>query len=321
MRNKNSIIPLLLSLCFVTINSFAQGDGPRSHLFSPTGVWAVNPKYLHLDQNLLPNGNILVKNADITVDVFPTTLVHTFSLGGKFARVFAMVNPGSVSAQAFIEPIASGQELSANGFSDGFLAFEYGLIGSPSLNAIEFSQHQPEFSLNGYFRYWYSGTYDSSKLLNLGTNRSTFELGTTMAIPFHKDASQNATWLEIMPTVQFYTDNNDPARSSMANKIEQKPLFVLENHLTHNLNKKLWVGADLRYQLGGKTKADGVSDNNRINALGGGLNLGYQISAPLSAYAGYGTVLIGDNDIQSNMLRFSLVFAYINLKKLKQPEN
>ena len=87
------------------------------------------------------------------------------------------------------------------------------------------------------------------------------------------------------------------------------------------MNKKLWVGADLRYQLGGETKADGVSDNNRINALGGGLNLGYQISAPLSAYAGYGTVLIGDNDIQSNMLRFSLVFAYINLKKLKQPEN
>jgi len=321
MTKKNIVILLLLSLYFVTINCYAQGDGPRSHLLSPTGVWAVNPKYLHLDQNLLPNGNILIKNADITVDVFPTTLVHTFSIGGKFARVFAMANPGSVKASAFIEPLASGQELSANGFSDGFIAFEYGLIGSPALNAIEFSQHKPQFSLNGYIRYWYSGTYDSSKLLNLGTNRSTFEFGTTMAIPFHKAATQNATWLEIMPTVQFYTDNNDPARSALANKIEQKPLFIVENHLTHNINKKLWVGADLRYQLGGETKADGVSDDNNINFLGGGINLGYQINAPLSAYVGYGTVLIGDNDIKSNMLRFSLVFAYINLKKIKQSKN
>ncbi len=320
MKKKYIVSLLLISFCFVTINCFAQGDGPRSHLFSPTGVWVVNPKYLHLDQNLLPNGNILIKNADIIVDIFPTTFVHTFSIGEKFAKVYAMVNPGSVKASAFIEPIASGEELSASGFSDGFIALEYGLIGSPALNALEFSQHKPEFSLNGYFRYWYSGSYDSSKLLNLGTNRSTFELGTTMAIPFHKEVTQNATWLEIMPTVQFFTDNNDPARSSTANKIEQKPLLILENHLTHNLSKKFWVGADLRYQLGGETKADGVSDDNSINVLGGGINLGYQINAPLSAYVGYGTVLIGDNDIKSNMLRFSLVFAYINLKKLKQPK-
>jgi hypothetical protein len=103
----------------------------------------------------------------------------------------------------------------------------------------------------------------------------------------------------------------------MANKIEQKPLFVLENHLTHNLNKKLWIGADLRYQIGGETKADGVPDGNNINILGGGLNLGYQISPPLSAYAGYGTILFGDNEAKSNMIRLNLVFAYINLKKLK----
>lgn len=318
MKHNASIIFILVFVVFFGESVLAQGDGPKSHLLSPTGVWAINPKYLHLDQNVLPAGNIYVKNSDITVDLFPTTLVHTFSLGGKFARVFAMANPGSVTAKALIEPFGSEQKLSASGFSDGFIAFEYGLVGAPALNAIEFSKHQPQFSLNGYFRYWYSGSYDSSKLLNLGTNRSTFELGTTMAIPFHKDISQNATWLEIMPTVQMYTDNNDPARSSTANKIEQNPTLIIENHLTHNLNKKLWIGADLRYQLGGETKADGVPDDNKINALGGGLSVGYQIIAPLSAYVGYGAVLLGDNDLQSNMLRFSLVFAYINLKKLKQ---
>ena len=121
----------------------------------------------------------------------------------------------------------------------------------------------------------------AKKLINLGTNRSTFEIGAAMAIPFHKEVSQHATWLEIMPSVQLFTPNNDPARSSTAQQVKQEPLFILENHLTHNFTKKLWAGVDLRYQLGGTTKADGVSDDNQINMLGGGLNIGYQILAPL----------------------------------------
>ncbi len=143
-------------------------------------------------------------------------------------------------------------------------------------------------------------------------------MGTTMAIPLFKDWNQNATWLEIMPTVQLFTNNNDPARSNTAQVVKQDPLFIIENHLTHNFTKKLWAGIDLRYQYGGTTKADGISDDNLINILGGGLNLGYQIAAPLSIYGGYDTILVGDNEAKSNMFRLSLVFAYINLKKLKQ---
>lgn len=311
------ILFYVLFIGIITPSTFAQGDGPRAHLFSPTGVWAINIKYLNLNQNLLPSGNILVKDADITVNIFPTTFVHTFGIGGNFARVFFMVNPGSLEATIDANPLDLEESLQAGGFSDGYVAFEYGFIGAPALNAIEFSKHQPQFSLNGIFKYWYSGSYNSSKLLNLGTNRSAFEIGTTMAIPFHKDVSQNATWLEIMPTVQIYTNNNDPARSNSANQIKQDPLFILENHLTHNFTKKLWAGIDLRYQYGGTTTADGISDDNLINIVGGGLNVGYQISAPLSIFAGYDTILYGDNDAKSNMFRVSLVFAYINLKKLK----
>ncbi|MFD1292779.1 transporter [Lutibacter holmesii] len=317
MPLKNKYILILL---FFSISSglFAQGDGPRAHLFAPKGVWALNVKYLHLDQNLLPGDNILVKNADIKIQLFPTTFVHTFGIGKKFARVFFMLNPGSLNANIATPIKEINEGLTASGFSDGYVALEYGLIGAPALNALEFSKHQPQFSLNALFKYWYSGTYNSEKLLNLGTNRSAFEFGATMAIPFHKNISENATWLEIIPSVQFYTKNNDPARSNSANVVEQDPLLIIENHLTHNFTKKLWAGIDLRYQYGGTTKADGISDDNLNNILGGGVNLGYQISAPLSIFAGYDKILAGDNNAKSNMLRVSVVFAYINLKKLKQ---
>lgn len=316
MRNFVIFLILWLFLSF-TFSVKAQGDGPRAHLFAPTGVWAVNPKYLHLEQNLLPAGNILIEDLDVTVDVFPTTFVHSFSIKGQLARFYAMVNPGTFSAKPEFTEIGIFDEINASGFSDGFLAFEIGLIGAKAVNAIQFSQQKPQFSLMGYFRYWYSGTYDSTKIVNLGTNRATFELAVPMAIPFHKEVGQNATWLEIFPSFQIFTDNNDPARGSFTEKVEQDPMFIIESHLTHNFTKKLWLGADLRFQHGGTTYADGQSDDNLISALGGGLNLGYQFLAPLSGYIGYGTVLTGQNNISSNMLRFSIVFSYINLKKLK----
>ena len=308
------IVFLLLLLSVTTF--FAQGDGPRAHLYAPTGVWAVNVKYLNLNQNLTPANNLLVKNSNININVFPTTFVHNFEISGKFARVYVMVNPGVINAK--IKTDSSTEKINASGFSDGYIAFEYGLIGAPALNLLEFSKHQPTISLHSVFKYWYSGTYDSSKLINLGTNRSAFEIGGVLAVPFHKKTSENMTWLEIMPTVQFYTNNNHPTILSSSNQITQKPLLIIENHLTHNFTKKLWAGVDLRYHYGGLTKSDAISNDNLINMLGGGLNIGYQVSAPFSFFAGYDTILYGDNGAKTNMFRLSFIYSYVNLKKLKQ---
>lgn len=312
MKIKAFILTFLIILGLVP-SIAAQGDGPRAHLLAPKGIWALNPKYLHLNQNLLPAGNILVKNADLSINVFPTTIVHTFGIKGRLARVFVMGNPGSLEGKVETNTGIS-ESINTSGWSDGFVAFELGLIGANAISVSEFSDYVGQFSLMGFFRYWYSGTYNSENLVNMGTNRSTFEIGTTMSIPLFKQLNRS-TWLEVFPTVQFFTANNDPARGNSANKVEQLPLFIIENHLTHNLSKKLWAGLNLRYQLGGETKADGVSDDNQINMIGGGVSLGYQIIAPISMFAGYNTVLYGSNGAESNMLRVSLVFVYANTKK------
>ena len=186
MLRRLLIISLLI---YFGVTLFAQGDGPRSYLLAPEGVWGVVPKWLNLNQNLLPAGNILVAGADIKIDVFPTTFFHTLRIKGHFAQIQFMANPGTASG--ILEnpsPALPRNELKASGFSDGFLAFKMGLVNAPTLNVKEFASHPHSFSLNGYFRLWYSGTYDSNKLLNLGSNRLTFELGAPMAIPFGKNS-------------------------------------------------------------------------------------------------------------------------------------
>lgn len=295
------LILTILILFHIEIN-YAQGDGPRSFLLAPKGIWGINPKYLYLNQNLTPSGNILVKNADFTINVLPTTFLHTFSIGGNYARVFAMASPGWVNATLEAN---SATKIKAKGFSDGFIGLNMGILGAPALTPVEFVQHKIGFSLFGQARIWYPGSYDKNEIINLGTNRWTFEIGTPMAIPFHKDIKEKATWLEMYPRILFFTDNNN----YQGVKIEQKPLFMWENHLTHNFSQKFWAGVDLTGQYGGRTIEGGIKNDNINKILGGGVNCGYQFTPSLSANSSFGLFLAGD-DVEHNMFRISITCVW-----------
>jgi hypothetical protein len=309
---------LIILFAFLTANLYAQGDGPRVHLPAPVGAWGVLGKYMNMQQNLLPTGNLLVKEADFDINVFPTTLFHTFGLKGREAMVQFMINPGSATG-TFKTKIPSMPviEESASGLSDGFVCFRLGLVGAPALDLNQFYQAPMTYNLHGFIRVWYSGTYDKAESANMGTNRTTIELGAPMAIPLNKNPKR-ATWFEIYPSVQFFTVNNDPVTSSGADKLEQAPLFLLENHLSHNLTPKLWVGADLRYQYGGLTTTDGVEDDNLINILATGVTAGYKVFPFLDVNATYGGIVAGQNNAESRMFRITALLSYVNLKKLNQ---
>jgi hypothetical protein len=300
--------------------SFAQGDGPRSFMLVPKGIWGVNARWLGMDQNINATGTILVPASSIKVDVFPITLYHTFSLGGRFAQFSVMVNPGSVSASAEkVPPIIPlpTNTIKASGLSDGFLDLRVGLAGAPAVDVISYMKKPMAFSQFGQARYWYSGSYDASKVLSLGTNRSTYQLGLPMSVPLNKNL-EKATWLEVAPSIMLFGANNEPARGTFAKKIEQAPIFSLETHISHNFNPKLWVFGNLLYHVGGQTSTDGEKNDNQQNMLGGGLGAGYQFLPFFGAYADYGTILLGGpNNARSNMIRVAINFTYVNVKKLK----
>jgi hypothetical protein len=295
--------------------AFAQGDGPRTWLLAPKGIWGVDAKWINLDQNIVPAGNLFIPTAAIKVNVFPITLFHTFSIGGHFAQAMFNFVPGTANGNVYPPlPNIPNTTFKANGYSDGFVALKVGLVGAPALKVIAFTKKPPAFSMIGMLRIWYSGTYSDKKALNLGTNRVTYEIGLPMSIPFGKDAKK-PFWLEVAPSVQFYTINSNPTIISRASESKQNPLFLIENHLTKNLSAKFWAGIDVRFQSGGALKLDGVDQNNRLTILGGGLSAGYQLLPPLGIKASYGNVFWGYNGAQSRMFRIGATFTYANLKK------
>ena len=316
-----SKIVLLVLLTSIVAN--AQGDGPRNLMWGPKGVTALIPKWMSLDQNITP-GNVLVKDADIQIDVFPITLIHNFNIGGHFAQVMLNAVPGSASGSLEADqPSLPAPHLSTTGFSDGFVGFKYGIINTPTLDVVEFAKHKQVFSMFLYTRLWYSGSYDKTKALNLGTNRISFDFGPVANVHFGNNPKR-PTILESYAALHLYGANNSPSIGTSitppfyANETKQKPSFSWENHFSHNFTDKFWGDATLRYQYGGALEVDGVNQDNKMNILGWGVNAGYQALPMLSFQAGYGSVLIGDNDARSNMFRIAAVISYVNMKKVKE---
>ncbi|OBQ50152.1 transporter [Tamlana sp. s12] len=312
---------LLLLITFSTLQiANAQGDGARMILWGPNGVTGVIPKWMSLNQNITP-ANILVKDADLHINAFPITAIHNFGIAGRFAQVMVNAVPGNVNGSAAIPetgtPIPTNITVNSSGFSDGFVGFKLGLINQPALNVKEYASYEHKtFSMTSYTRIWYSGSYEQNEELNLGSNRWTFELGLPMNIYLSKKNPKRATWLEVYPAIHLYTANNNPTTITKANKTEQLPLFSLENHFSHNFTDKLWASLDLRYQFGGELKADGVKQDNKINALGGGATVGYQIIPPLALHLSYGAVFNNASNVEANMFKVTLQFSYVNMKKL-----
>lgn len=316
----NKQLLILIFTLFTLGHAHSQGDGARMILWGPTGVTGVIPKWMSLNQNLTP-ANVLVYDADLQINAFPITVIHNFSIANRFAQVMVNAVPGNVTGSLFAPPLGSqipeNISVNASGFIDGFVGFKLGLINQPALNVKEYAAHQHKtFSMTSYTRVWYPGSYDENEVLNLGSNRWTFEVGFPMNIYLSKNNPKKSTWLEVYPAIHLYTANTAPTKISRADKTEQLPLFTLENHLSHNFTNKLWASLDLRYQYGGELKADGVKQDNILNVLGGGATIGYQIISPLGINIAYGNVFNNPSNVEASMFKMTAVFTYANLKNL-----
>ena len=307
---------LLFSTPFIT---FSQGDGPESHFLKPQKMWGLNIKYLNLNQNMSVNGDILTPNLDLDINSFPITLFHVFSIKGQHAEIVAMMNPTSISSSLDLPNPIEDRFFDKSAFSDGFVGLKIGMINSKAISLEEYMKGNINFTMMSYFRVWYSGSYDKDELVNIGTNRTTFEYGIPTTMPLWSNEN-SSTSLELFPSIRFFTKNKDVLINPLLNvtaERTQAPLFVFENHIIHNFNKKLRATLNGRYQVGGQTTTNGIKDGNAFNNYGGTIGLGYQLHPLVYLHADYGGILFGGGEAESNMFRFNLQLNYLKIKKNK----
>jgi hypothetical protein len=286
----------------------AQGDGPHNLPLIPIGtnLFAVMP--MGLSGNFNPSQTVLVPGASVDVFALPLTYIRTFSLGGRFGRLFLTAPLATLDAGGTILDPRTGDEITISrgrsGWMDPMVTMHIGLVGAPALAPAEFVKHPKSFQMFAIVGTSIPiGTYDSTRAINLGTNRWQFRLGAGTVTPFGKSTA----W-ESANTFMLFTDNTDVFGT--VDTRSQDPLFLSENHVTYQFNPKWWTSVDLRWQYGGETEADGIPDDNLTNILGGGATLGHQFAPHIGGYISYGQILAKKGDAEEWLIRGQIVYSF-----------
>jgi hypothetical protein len=273
--------------------ALAIGDGPRAYQLVPAGSQILTFGYIGLDGNSSIDPAAIIRGSSIDVNVGFLQYARAFEFAGQQAGAFAIVPFGQVegtldfNANPFIPDSVSND---SDGLADIALGVTFGITGAPNLPLAEYVAYKPGFAAGVIARlYLPTGAYDGDDLFNLGTNRWSFQLGGLFSQTFGQSfLDPRLTTIEVIPSVTFYGDNDDPFRGDT---VAQDPLFTLEAHVTHNISRAVWVSADLYALSGGGTETDGVSDDNSKYSVGLGATVNVALSKSSSIKATYGEVV------------------------------
>jgi hypothetical protein len=116
-----------------------------------------------------------------------------------------------------------------------------------------------------------TGQYESSKLINIGSNRWAFKPEIGLALPVGR------CLLETSVAAWFYTDND---AFFGGRRRQQEYIAALQAHLTYSFRPGWWIAASSTYYRGGRTTVGGIENDD----VQGNSRAGVALSAPLTAH-------------------------------------
>ncbi len=207
-----------------------------------------------------------IDDASARINTTALAFTGTFSLAGRSANA-AVVVP---VVAGHLEGLYLGEfaEVGRFGQGDPRVKLAVNLYGAPAMTPKEFASYQQRGIVGVSVAVAFPlGQYDSTKLINIGTNRWSIkpELGLSRSF---------GQWVvEFMAGVWLFTDN---AEFLGGRTREQAPIVATQIHLTYKFKPTMWLAADANYFTGGRTTIGGLvnADLQRNSRIGGTYSLG-----------------------------------------------
>lgn len=247
----------------------AQELEPRAYSPNPVGANFVVLGVGHSSGNVLLDPSLPLTDVDARITAGLTGYGRTFALFGRSASA-AFAGP-YVAADVSGSIGEDRREVQRRGFGDPRLRLAVNLMGGEALTLAQFAKREPRSSLGvSVVIVPPLGQYDSTKLVNLGSNRWSFrpELGFSQPV--------GRWYLEMYAGLWLFTDND--AYFGGARR-EQDPIRTLQAHVSYTVRPQLWFAADATHYRGGQSSIDG---NSRMDALAN-TRVGITVSLPIGA--------------------------------------
>jgi hypothetical protein len=189
------------------------------------------------------------------------------------------------------------------------IEFNVNVIGPPAQKNIpDVLRYEPGFSVDLLADLAIPiGEYDSDQPLNIGQNRWYGRFGVPTIVQIGPWVPGQRMTLELLPAVWFFGNNDD----YVGQTLETDPLFQLDAHVTRDITDKLWASLDAAWYYGGEATINDVK-GEKLNNIGLGITLGYQINDNLNLTVGYKSTIndSSSDDLRMDSFMVSLVFGW-----------
>jgi hypothetical protein len=213
-----------------------------------------------------PSGPIDEAVADIRVSTL--TYARTINLFNRSATATAIL-PYVVGD---LEGLYLGEPASANRSGTGDLVMRIGLnlFGAPAMSPPEFAAFKPKTMVGASLMIQTpTGQYDSTRLINIGTNRWSFkpEIGVVHVMGKWAVDAYIGAW--------FYTTNTDFYGGTTR---KQDPIYSAQVHLRYRVHRGLWAALDANYWYGGEATIDGTGGDDLQSNSRVGLTVSWNVA-------------------------------------------
>ena len=245
----------------------AQELEPRLYQNVPVGLNAVLIGYGFSTGNVLFDSSLPIEDGEADVHTVFAAYVRTLDFFGRSGKVDVVLPFSDANFQGFLD--GEFRTRTPTGFADPRFRLAVNLTGSPPLAAQEFAEYRQETIVGASLQVIVPlGDYDSTKLINLGSNRWSFRPEVAVSQRFRR------WFFEVAGGAWLFTRNDN---FFGVQTLEQNPFYYIKGDIIYNfrLLPGLWLSFNAGWGNGGETTVGGVFKANlqRNTRLGSTLNI------------------------------------------------
>jgi hypothetical protein len=244
---------LALAVLHAPYQACAQFTDPHAYDNTPTGTNQLELGYTYVHANSSIDTSLIITGASVNLNQGTIGYTRYFGWLHRLMWVDAAVPVAGLSGSI------AGTNISGSTTGAGDSSYQLAMLlkGGPALSAAEFDTYKPTTTLGLSLTIAApTGSYHSSQILNLGSDRWSFKPEFALSHPFGPEKKWQ---LDAYANSYFYTNNTSFHGSQT---LRQEPLPGFEGHLSYSFNDHLWAGIDTRYSFHGTTFVNGVDQNN-----------------------------------------------------------
>lgn len=296
---KKPLLCVCLALAILSPQARAQFTDPRTYNNSPVGINQFELSYARVHANASIDTSLIITGAKIDLNQGIIDYTRYFGLLRRLTWVEAGVPIAGLGGSV----VGTNVQGAIVGTGDSSYAAGMLLKGGSALSLAEFEKFRPTTTLGVSLTITApTGSYNASKILNLGSGRWSFKPEFAAAHPFGPDQKWE---IEAYGNAYFYTDNTSYHGTEL---LRQQALPGLEGHLSYSFNDKLWTSLDTRYSFRGSTAVNGIDQNNPQRNFILGTEMNISLNARNSLVLEFGKALVHRNG--PSVMGFSVKYDY-----------